>query len=386
MDAFCVRPMLRPVAIRLSSFLATAARRMIFAVAAILLAGATVQAAQYRTPNFIVTAPTDEFARAVGEAAEVFRKDLSISWTGREMPRWFKPCPIQCKVGDIPAGGATTFHFDQGEVFGWNMDIQGTPERLLDSVLPHEINHTIFACHFRRPLPRWADEGAASLIEHESERMRLEKIAVEAVSGRRKIPLRTLLGMKDYPSDQRSVLILYGQGYLIADYLIAKSSKPEYLRFLQTAYEKGWEYAFAKHYQYKRIEDFEGEHDRWVVAGCPRNTNPPETMLAANDRTTSAASSASQPASDAPFFRGQDPESTTEIETGKASQPLPALPRPTRVAGIGRSSSIHDNPLMSPGFDDDFAPPRSKSPEAGAVRSRSRESLQEPILQVTGRR
>ena len=43
------------------------------------------------------------------------------------------------------AGGATSFVFDRGEVFGWKMNIQGSRERILDSVLPHEVTHTIFA-------------------------------------------------------------------------------------------------------------------------------------------------------------------------------------------------------------------------------------------------
>ena len=70
----------------------------------------------------------------------------------------------------LGAGGATTFMFDRGEVFGWRMSIQGSAERILDSVLPHEITHMIFASHFRQPLPRWADEGGATSVEHVSER------------------------------------------------------------------------------------------------------------------------------------------------------------------------------------------------------------------------
>ena len=34
--------------------------------------------AGYRTPNFIVTAPTAEFAKQVGDAAEIFRDELAI--------------------------------------------------------------------------------------------------------------------------------------------------------------------------------------------------------------------------------------------------------------------------------------------------------------------
>jgi hypothetical protein len=235
-----------------------------------LLCGALASlGATYKTPNFIVTAPTAEFAQQVGDAAETYRRELAIEWTGHEMPRWSAPCPIRVTVGLMGAGGATTFNFERGEVFGWNMTIQGSEERILDSVLPHEINHTIFACYFRRPLPRWADEGAASLIEHDSERMRLRKLHSQVMGTTRKIPLRKLLDMKDYPRDQQQVLTLYAEGHSLADYLIGKSDKATYLRFLNDAHHQGWDWALKTHFGYGKVESLEKEWDRWVLAGSP---------------------------------------------------------------------------------------------------------------------
>ena len=96
------------------------------------------------------------------------------------MPTWAEPCPITVQVGDhMGAGGATSFMFERGEVYGWRMTIQGSLERVLDSVLPHEVTHTIFATHFRRPLPRWADEGACTTVEHASERAKQQTMLVD---------------------------------------------------------------------------------------------------------------------------------------------------------------------------------------------------------------
>jgi hypothetical protein len=123
----------------------------------------SLQAAGYRTANFIIEAPTEQLARRIGDAAEQYRHDLAIEWVGQPLPRWSRPCPITAQVAPtLGAGGATSFVFDRGEVFNWTMTIQGSEERVLDSVLPHEITHTIFASHFRQPLPRWADEGACT--------------------------------------------------------------------------------------------------------------------------------------------------------------------------------------------------------------------------------
>ena len=112
--------------------------------------------ARYKSANFVVSASTPEIAEQVGVLAEKYRKELAIEWTGAELPRWAEPCPITVKTGpNLGAGGATSFMFDRGEVYGWRMNIQGSLERVLDSVLPHEVTHTIFASHFRQPLPRW---------------------------------------------------------------------------------------------------------------------------------------------------------------------------------------------------------------------------------------
>ena len=59
------------------------------------------------------------------------------------------------------------------------MHIQGSRERILDSVLPHEITHTIFATHFGRPLPRWADEGACTTVEHVSEKAKQDNFLIQ---------------------------------------------------------------------------------------------------------------------------------------------------------------------------------------------------------------
>ena len=118
--------------------------------------------ASYRTANFVIRNDDEKFAKQMGDAAEMFRRELAIEWLGKEMPNWGQPCAMTVKVGPhLGAGGATTFVFDRGEVFGWRMTIQGSRERMLDSVLPHEITHMVFASHFRQPLPRWADEGGA---------------------------------------------------------------------------------------------------------------------------------------------------------------------------------------------------------------------------------
>lgn len=226
--------------------------------------------ASHRTENFVVRAPTAKIARQVGLTAERYREKLSIEWLGKKMPRWSRPCSVRVKVGQIGAGGATTFAFDRGEVFGWRMNVQGTLERILDSVVPHEVSHTIFATHFRRPLPRWADEGAATLVEHESEQRRQRLLLKQVMQTGRRIPLQRLLSMKEYPQGMQNVLTLYAQGYSLADYLVQQGGRQRYLAFLEDAHRRGWNDAIQSHYDLRNVDDLEERWDAWVTAGSPR--------------------------------------------------------------------------------------------------------------------
>ena len=248
------------------------------------------EAATAKSPNFVVTAPTDDIAQKVARCAEIWRKDLAIEWLGKELPNWFRPCPIAVKVGQIGAGGSTTFTFDKGEVFGWNMKVQGTLERILDSVIPHEVNHTIFATHFRRPLPRWADEGAATLCEHESERARQTHLLNQVIKTRRRIPLNRLLAIREYPADMQQVLTLYAEGYSLADYLVSQKGekgRTVFLQFLDDAHRKGWAFAFKKHYGQDDLQQLEKTWTGWVLAGSPAFELPEDQLLAGADTSAS---------------------------------------------------------------------------------------------------
>ncbi|HTN76752.1 MAG TPA: hypothetical protein VL096_15945, partial [Pirellulaceae bacterium] len=199
--------------------------RMIVCAAFALLS----MGAGYRTQNFIVDAGTAQLAKEVGDAAEKYRSDLATEWLGQPLPNWAEPCPIRVTVGNIGAGGATSFMFDRGRPFGWTMSVQGTRERVLDSVLPHEVTHAIFATHFGRPLPRWADEGACTTVEHQSEKQKQEDNLVVFLTTNRGIAFNQMFAMQEYPKD---VLPLYSQGYSLARFLIAQGGKRKYVDYV----------------------------------------------------------------------------------------------------------------------------------------------------------
>ncbi|MFM8377905.1 MAG: hypothetical protein ACKOB1_01110 [Planctomycetia bacterium] len=222
-------------------------------------------------------APTEQLARRIGDAAEQYRHDLAVEWLGAPLPRWSRPCPIKAQVAPhLGAGGATSFVFDAGEVFGWTMTIQGSEERILDSVLPHEVTHTIFASHFRRPLPRWADEGACTTVEHPVERARQHRLLLEFLTTGRGIAFPEMFAMREYPAD---VLPLYSQGYSLARYLIERGGRHKYVTFVgEGLATDDWSGALARHYGVGNLAQMQQIWLDWVKQGCPA---PPAALAAA---------------------------------------------------------------------------------------------------------
>jgi hypothetical protein len=238
-------------------------------------------AATFQTRNFSVTADQQDLAEEIGQRAELLRRQLAIFWLGQPLPNWSKPCKLRVREGAIGAGGQTTFQFADGEVLNWDMFVQGSRERILDSVLPHEINHTIFACHFRRPLPRWADEGAATLFEHRSEQLKQLALLNDVIdNSQERFSLRKLMSMKEYPRGMRPMLILYAQGYALADFLVQQKGRRAYLQFISDGEKMGWEEAIRKNFDHDGIDSLERNWQGWVLAGMPKLTVPRDQMMA----------------------------------------------------------------------------------------------------------
>jgi hypothetical protein len=248
----------------------------------LLLAGVFASTgASFRTANFLVEAPTPQIAQQVGNYAEAYRKQKALDWLGREMAPWPDPCPIHVTLNVGGAGGATSFAFDRGRVLGQNMNIEGSLDRLLASVLPHEVTHTVFAYYFRSPVPRWADEGGAVLSEDDVERNRHDMLCRQILNNGRQIPLRRLFSLTQYPGD---VMCLYAEGFSVANYLVSSSNRPTFLAFVGHGMSYGWDSAVQTYYHYQSVEELE---EAWKAH--LRQTKRQPTLLAQNGNPSPAA-------------------------------------------------------------------------------------------------
>ena len=253
--------------------------------------------ASYETANFSINAPCAESARQFAETAEQCRKDLAILWLAKTLPDWSAKCPVKVHVGnDLGAGGSTSFIFENGEVFGWEMEIQGSRERILDSVLPHEITHMILASHFRQPIPRWLDEGMATSVENQSEKENYRRMLRHFLrsSVQRCFPLNRMVAMKDYPDD---AIPFYAQGFSLVEYLLKigqefdGSEHHRLVQFTRAAMQEGnWGAALQEHYAVASLGELQTSWVAWVgsdsktlqaVAAVP-GVPPPSLQVPAN--------------------------------------------------------------------------------------------------------
>jgi hypothetical protein len=296
--------------------------------------------ASYQTPNFVVETDSAELARQFGQAAETYRHDLAISWLGRPMPRWDQPCKVTVRVGpNLGAGGATTFFFNQGEVYGWQMTIQGSRERVLDSVLPHEITHMVFASHFRQPLPRWADEGGATSVEHVSERDKYHKMLIEFLRGRRGIAFNRMFSMAEYPHDPHDVMPLYAQGFSLSEFLIRQGGRRKFVAYLADGLENDqWVAATQRHFGYQGMGQLQNAWVNWVAQGFPELAQQEESVQAVEpDQTQLAAVRRARPEPNLIYHPGHD-------SSKEAPSDLPVV----RASAIGPLAAKSQAPELLP--------------------------------------
>ena len=273
--------------------------RIIFALAAFLSLSAVAPKAnaqrlfQAHSENFVVHAYNSQLAQTIAVRAEEYRKKLSLEWLGYEIGPWKERCPIQVELAPH-AGGETSFAFimPEGQTKGipvsWQMRIFGPADRLLDAVLPHEVTHTIFATHFGRPLPRWADEGACTTVEHASEREKNHQMLMDFLTAKptRGIPFNRMFVMREYPRD---ILPLYAQGYSLARFLIGQRGKRHFINYVEAGMNAerpgrelaGWNDTTQEYFGYKDLSELQIDWLTWVKNGCRELQPAPKTLAVA---------------------------------------------------------------------------------------------------------
>ena len=350
-------------------------RRLTAALFVAILGSPTVaHAANYKTANFSVDAPTPELAKKFGDMAEFYRKEKALEWLGREMPQWPARCPLQVQLVQGTAGGQTTFSFgsENGRptVSSQVMEIRGEAKQLLNSVLPHEVTHTVLAYHFGRPVPRWADEGGSVLSENDEERFSHDRTCRELLNAGQGIRLRVLFRMAEYP---RQMIVLYAQGYSISAYLVEKGGggregRGKLLQFLSMGMQgndpkyhgtpESWNEATRSVY---RMDSVDALEESWLQA-----LRSPPSRIAARE-AGSGGTKAPTPATSTSTVTGGN---RTELRVS-AGPAMPLLEPPVKA----RAAAPDFEPARPT-----YLPPSNPSPVSTSSPARPAPDLPPPML------
>jgi RNA polymerase sigma factor (sigma-70 family) len=233
--------------------------------------------AEVATKNFVVTGASAEWCERIALAAEQQRKSLAKAWLGKELPDWKQPCPIVVQINDRAHASATSFQFGKQlpltgrELSITGIKLDGTLRQILNILLPHEVTHTILADHFREPIPRWADEGAAMMAENDVVPNRQDDLARKFLKDGMAFRLTALFQMREYPAN---VGAFFAQSCSVTRFLADKFGKPKFLEFVSEGMKGNWEAATKKCFEFESIADMERTWIAWLRKSMPKAVPP----------------------------------------------------------------------------------------------------------------
>jgi hypothetical protein len=225
-------------------------------LAALIAVAVPARAESYRSENFAVEAPSAQAARRVAARAEKCRKELIQLWLGKQPLTWEELCTVEVDLSARGRWGASRFTFgDNYNVRQAHISLRGSMDELLNRVLPHEVTHTVLISYFGRPIPRWADEGAAILSEDDSRREEHDRRICRMIHRQNQTySLKYLLSSRDYPGN---LDVFYTQSYSVTRFLVEQRGRKTFLAFLDDGMENGWERAVKTFYKYKDLNDMD---------------------------------------------------------------------------------------------------------------------------------
>jgi len=220
------------------------------------------------TANFVVSAETAPTAALIAETAEEWRATLSREWLGRDLEDWTEKCVVRVEAARARLSGDTTYTLIRGDVARWRMALRGPLDRILETLIPHEVLHTVLASHFREAVPRWADEGAALSVEAPHEQDRLWKLQGERLLREPRQRLSELFAMDSYPEDAFELRAFYMQGASVTQFLLM-AGKSRFVEFITAGKANGWERAVPEFYGFEDISVLEAAWTHWLLQERP---------------------------------------------------------------------------------------------------------------------
>ncbi len=243
----------------------------------ILLAMRSVgSAATARTENFVVQAVDQVTAEGIAQACEHYRAELAQKWGGKLLAPWDSPAIIQIRVDRSDGGGATTFWTHAGRVTRLEGKWQGTRQKLINNVVPHEVLHTVLATLVpTHKVPLWLHEGIAVTAESPAERSRSRSrvIASLLTQPTRGLTMRELMGVKEHPLRPDKVRQFYDQSHSLVEFLMERAGRQKVIAWISEGVRTdgslgAWQATLTRHYGFRDVLDFQNQWLAWLRQGA----------------------------------------------------------------------------------------------------------------------
>lgn len=239
-------------------------------------AGATSTTQRYwqvvTTANFRVFHNDAVMGRAVARKAETLRQAQRQQWTGEKTAKnWQTPCDVylydsQKRLilmtgGHSKAGSAVIrpSRLSPGRILRRKVNLAVDDPDLMRSTLPHEITHLILGDLLGGDVPRWANEGAATLAENASKQRYYLRVVRRFMRRNRVYGEADLMAMKAYP-EGRYQHLFYAQSSAMVRYFLSRAPRIEFVKFLQRASKHGYPWALLRTYG---LTDFDELSTGW---------------------------------------------------------------------------------------------------------------------------
>lgn len=98
------------------------------------------------------------------------------------------------------------------------------------------------------------------LSEDAAEQAKWDRRVVKILNAGEAYRLSHLFRLKQYPDSMNDTLTLYAEGHSVAAFLVARSSRADFLEFVSTGMVDGWEVA-AQRAGFRSVEDLE---ESWI--------------------------------------------------------------------------------------------------------------------------
>jgi hypothetical protein len=151
--------------------------------------------------------------------------------------------------------GSSLMEVSAGRVTRRRVDVL-VDEHHRTPALAHELTHVVLAEYFGGKPPRWADEGLALLADSAAkQRLHMRDLAYAVRSGTT-LRLAKLMTLEQLDSPEQ-MPAFYAQSLSVVRFLVKRSDRRRFSRFVETAEEHGYDHALRTVYEIDGVPHLE---------------------------------------------------------------------------------------------------------------------------------